>query len=385
MGKGSRKHLIMVINEDRFFLSHRSRIAEKAMEKGWDVTLIAKNTGRKNEVEEMGIRYIELPINPLGRNPKEEFNQYKFLSRIIKDNPESIYQFVGLKNMLWGGLASRNKKTGGRVFAISGLGTLFGEESNKLLSFLIQKLLKRGIRNKGNNVLIFQNHEDEELFRHAGISEKAKVEFIKGSGVDLKKFTPKREQKNNKKVKIVFTGRLIKEKGVEDLLEGAEILKERYENKIQFIICGGLSEHPKGLHKSTKNRLNQGDYVVWKGHCTNIPEILTESDIMCFPSYYREGVPKSLIEASACGLPIITTDSIGCKDTVKEGLNGLIIPPRSPKKLADALEILINNPQLREKMGSESRKLAEKEYDVEEVASRHLEIFEYLWRNSQEQ
>lgn len=122
-----------------------------------------------------------------------------------------------------------------------------------------------------------------------------------------------------------------------------------------------------------------GSYIKWLGHRDDIKELLQQSSIMCFPSYYREGVPKSLIEASAIGRPIITTDSVGCRDTVSDGKNGIIVPPHSPRQLAQALKLLIDNPRLRESMGVVSRSIAERDYDVNDVASRHLEIYEKLW------
>lgn len=375
------KRLFLIINEDRFFLSHRQPIAQIAKENGWEVAIVTKNTGRQTEIEKEGYRYIELPVNPLGKNIIEEKKQYSFLRNLAKENPDALFHFVGLKNMLWGGLAVRDLKTRGNIFAISGLGTMFGEGSSKILSAIIRRLLKIGM-NGPNNAVIFQNHDDESLFRNTGITQKCTPFFIKGSGVDLQKFHPDDKMKGEK-LQIVFTGRLIREKGVEDLLDAAEILKKEYKDKIRFILCGGLSAHPKALKKETVKRLNQDDYVVWQGHCNNIPQILSQSDIMCFPSYYREGVPKSLIEGCAAGLPIVTYNSIGCRDTVDNGVNGFIVPIHSPQKISEALDILINNKELREKMGKESRKKAEREFNVIDVARMHLEIYEYLWRKSE--
>ena len=373
------KKILLIINEDRFFLSHRTRIAELAREKGWDVTLVTKDTGSRNEIEELGFSYQELTINPTGMNPYHELKQLKFLIDLFKKNPDSIIHLVGLKNILWGGLAARITKKRGVLYAVSGLGTLFGEEGSSVISKGIQKLLKIGM-NRNSGAVIFQNHDDEQLFIKNGIISKCDKYFIKGSGVDLKKYNLKKNREDDK-VRVIFTARMLKEKGVEDLIRAAEILRPKYEGKVEFWLCGDLSSNPRALKKTDLEKLTDGKYIKWLGYCENIPELLSKADIMCFPSYYREGVPKSLLEASAAGLPIITTDSVGCRDTVEYGMNGFIVPPHSPCDIAKALDRLIEDGELRRKMGSHSRVKAEREYDVEKVAKKHLEIYETLLKN----
>ena len=372
-----KKHLLLIINEDRFFLSHRKRIATLAREKGWEVTLVTKDTGQRKEIEKMGFEYIELPINPTGMNPKDEMRLLKFFIELFKSHPDSIIHLVGLKNMIWGGLAAKMVKTKGVLFAVSGLGTLFGEERSEVISKGIQQLLKIGMRRK-NAAVIFQNHDDERLFMENGIANKCFRFFIKGSGVELNKYKP-HQDKTNDPLKIIFTARMLREKGVEDLVAAAEILRPEYEGKIEFLLCGGLSSNPRALSKEDMLTLTDGNYIQWLGHRSDIPELLANSDIMCFPSFYREGVPKSLIEASSCGLPIITTDSVGCRDTVVNKKNGYIVNPHSPGEIAKALRKLISNPEKRKKMGMRSREYAEKEYDVNAVAQKHLEIYNLLY------
>lgn len=370
------KKIIFVINEDKFFLSHRSLIAEKAREAGWDVTIVTKDTGHRNEIEEMGYKYLELPINPTGMNLFQELRTYRYLRKLFKANKDSIVHLVGLKNMLWGGLASRVARSKGVLYAVSGLGTLFGENRSALISGAIQRLLKVAMHRK-NVAVIFQNHEDEKLFKDNGITNGCFLFFIKGSGVELDKFRPVNRYGRDK-VRIIFTARMLREKGVEDLIAAAEILREKYKDRIEFILCGGLSENPNALTEEQMNGMVDGEYIKWLGHRDDIIEQLEQADIMCFPSYYREGVPKSLIEASASGLPIVTTDSVGCRDTVEHKKNGYIVSPHSPGEIAKFLRKLIEYPDKRIQMGQRSRKIAERDYDVEAVAAKHLEIYNLL-------
>ena len=368
---------MLVINEDRFFLSHRTRIAVNAARHGWRVTLVTKDTGLRGEIENMGFDYIELPINPTGMNIKDEFKTFRFLFNLYRKHPDAIIHLVGLKNMLWGGMASRLTDTRGVVYAVSGLGTLFGENHRGKISLFIQKMLMFAMK-KDNIMAIFQNHDDEDLFITNRLIVPQKTCYIKGSGVDMVEYayTP---MPSSYPLIIIFTARMLREKGVIDLVEAAELLRSDYEGKIEFWLCGGLSNNPSGVKEDEIKSMIDGSYIKWLGHRDDIKELLQQSSIMCFPSYYREGVPKSLIEASAIGRPIITTDSVGCRDTVSDGKNGIIVPPHSPRQLAQALKLLIDNPDLRESMGVVSRSIAERDYDVNDVASRHLEIYEKLW------
>lgn len=370
------KKLLLVINEDRFFLSHRTRIAETARANGWDVTLVTKDTGKRKVIEDMGFKYLELPVNPTGLNPLEEFKTLWFLYKLYRKNPDAVIHQVGLKNMLWGGIASRITKTKGVVYAVSGLGTLFGENNPGLMSRMIIRLLRFAM-NKRDVTVIFQNHDDEQLFVESHIVKQQKVVFIKGSGVDLDEFCFT-EQPKQRPLKIMFAARMLREKGVVDLVAAAEQLRERYEDKVEFLLCGDLSQNPSAMSKEEMLSMVDGKYIKWLGHREDISELLKSSDIMCLPSYYREGVPRSLIEASAIGRPIVTTDSVGCRDTVVDGVNGFLVPVHRPDKIAEALKQLIDDPKLRERMGRASRKIAERDYDVDQVAKTHLEIYESL-------
>lgn len=370
------KKLILVINEDCFFLSHRTRIAERAILAGWDVTLVAKDTGHREEIEKMGIKFINLPVNPTGMNLKEELRTLRFIYRLLRKNDDAIVHLVGLKNMLWGGLASRFTKTKGIVFAVSGLGTLFGEKRNKHVSDIIQRILRVGL-SKRNSAIIFQNHEDELLFLKSGIIRHQKLYYIKGSGVDLQEYCYSNEPLSPP-LKIIFTARMLREKGVLDLIKAAELLRHDYESRIEFLLCGGLSTNPSALTMPDINALTDGKYIKWLGHRNDVSHLLRQSAIMCYPSFYREGVPKSLIEALATGLPIVTTDSVGCRDTVVDGKNGLLVPTHDPVAIAEALKTLIEDSELRQRMGEESRRMAERDFDVENVASVHLDIYKTL-------
>lgn len=184
------------------------------------------------------------------------------------------------------------------------------------------------------------------------------------------------------KLHIIFTARMVKEKGTMILIDAAEELRKDYQDKIDFWLCGGLSNNPDAIKKEELLAKCDGNYIQWLGYRRDVKELLQQASIVAFPSYYREGVPKSLIEACAIGRPIITTNSIGCKDTVKEGYNGFLIPIKDSHALAEKLKILIDDKTLRKRMGENSRRIAEKEFSIDKVITKHLEVYNMLINNS---
>ena len=368
--------LYMVVNEDRFFLSHRKDIAIEAVKNGYEVCIICKDTGRKQEVLDLGLPMIELPINPTGSNIFEELKTFRFLLKLYRKDRPDIVHHVGIKNILWGGLAARLTRIKGVVNAVSGLGVLFSGEHFGLMTRCVMMVM-RFSSNRENVKQIFQNSEDRELFVKHGIAKDEQCEFIKGSGVDLTKFvyTP---EPDTQPIKVILTARMVKEKGICTLIEAAEMLRSEMEGKVQFLLCGCLSNNPEGIQEEELRQWCDGSYIQWLGHRNDIMELLMASHIVVLPSYYREGVPRSLIEACAIGRPIVTTLSIGCKDTVDDGKNGFLIMPKDAKSLADKLITLINNPQLRKEMGLQGRKKAEEEFSVVQVVKKHMEIYAQL-------
>ena len=370
------KKLLMIVNEDRFFLSHRKEIALAAQKAGWDVTVVCKDTGRRHEVEEMGLKVLELPINPTGVNPFQELRTWWFLYTLYKKNREAVVHHVGLKNMLWGGLAAKFAHVHGVVNAVSGLGTIFSGEKLGMMARGILAVLRFSNKRKRVKV-IFQNQEDKGMFLKHGVIEEEQAEFIKGSGVALNdfKYVPESESET---LKVVFTARMVKEKGVIELIEAAEKLRKDYEGKLEFWLCGRLAVNFDAVSKEELEARCDGRYIKWLDFQKDIKSILEQCHIMAFPSYYREGVPKSLIDACAVGRPIVTTNSIGCKDVVDDGVNGFLVPVKDSEALAQKLRILIEDKALRVRMGKAAREKAEREFSLEKVIEKHLEIYSRL-------
>jgi glycosyltransferase involved in cell wall biosynthesis len=373
--------LYIIVNEDRFFLSHRKDIALEAQKAGFDVTVVCKDTGRIGEVTALGLKVTELPINPTGTNLKEEWKTYRFLKKLYKEERPDIVHHVGLKNILWGGLAAKRAMVHGVVNAVSGLGVLFSDKKPSLMTLAIMAVIKYA-NHRDNLSVIFQNHEDQNLFLRHHIVKANQCDFIKGSGVDLEQFayTP---DPGGDVIRVIFTARMVKEKGILVLIQAAEELRQELCDKLEFLLCGDLSANPKAISREELERLCDGKYIQWLGFRSDVHDLLAKSHIMAFPSYYREGVPKSLIEACAIGRPIVTTSWYGCKDTVDDGENGFLIPVKDSHTLAERIAQLAKDPVLRQAMGKKGRKKAEKEFSLQNVIDKHLAIYRRLTENIQ--
>lgn len=371
-----KKKLFIVVNVDWFFLSHRKDVAQAAKEAGWDVTIVTTDTGKLKDIEALGLKTINLPMSRSGMNIIEELNTLLFLYKLYRREKPDVVHHVGMKTILWGTLAAKFSRVRGVVNAISGLGGFFAEDNKGLLSRVMPRVL-RFSHNRKNLLCIFQNDDDWGLYVKHGIIKHEQGRYIKGSGVDLNQFcyTPEPEAG---KIKVMLTARMIVEKGVFLLTEAAERLRKKYESTAEFLLVGGLDDHPGAITKEQLDAVCDGNFIKWLGYRTDVKELLTECHIMAFPSYYMEGLPKSLIEANAIGRPIITSNSVGCKETVIDGYNGFLIQPKDVDALTEKLDMLISDKELRVKMGKNSRKFAEEYFSIEVVKERHMSIYDEL-------
>lgn len=380
-GEAVGRKVLMVVNEDRFFLSHRKDIALQAQREGYDVRIVCKDTGHHDVITHMGLPVIELPINPTGMNLREEWRTYRFLRDLYRAERPAIVHHVGLKNILWGGLAARTCNVPGVVNAVSGLGVLFAGSEVSLVSRAILRVMR--FSNHGGNVSeIFQNYADKELFLRYKVVDEQHCDFIKGSGVNLSEYACVPEPEEGK-VRVLFTGRMVKEKGAFTLIDAADRLRKDYGDKVEFLLCGGLTNNPSGIKREELEARCDGRYIQWLGHRSDIQDLLQQSHIVAFPSYYREGVPRSLIEACSAGRPVVTCNSIGSRDAVEDGVTGYLIEPRNDGELADRLRKLIDNAELRRSMGAKGREKAEREFDIKIVVKHHMDIYNRLIENAQ--
>ncbi len=370
--------ILFVANVDWFFISHRLVIAEEAKKNGFDVIVAAKDTGRSQEIIDKGIQFINLSFSRSGTNLIREFITLIKVFKIYYILKPDIVHHITLKPVIYGSLIAKVLKIKGVVNAISGLGYNFTEGRKSLVQKVMLLIMKFGF-NRKNVVIIFQNENDQKELTELGVIHPSNLRVrIKGSGVDLEKFHESSFPSFDR-IKILLPIRMLWDKGVKELREASDILNKKYYDNIEFILSGLADEDNKaGVPASYLNDWQDGNFVKWIGYQKNMVEVYQDSHIVVLPSY-REGMPKSLIEACAIGRAIVTTNAIGCRECVDEGINGLKVPVKHAQSLANAIETLVNNPSRIIEMGKASRLKAKKEFDINFVLQIHSQIYnQYL-------
>ena len=361
-----------------FFLSHRLPLALEALNNKWEVSVACGDTGKSKEIIKHGINFYAIPLSRSGTNIISELKTIVNLFKIYKKiNPDVIHQ-VTLKPVVYGSLISRLLRIKGTVNAISGMGYNFTEGRQSLVQKIMIRLMKIGF-NQENLGVIFQNEDDLKQVKSLNVTtDKTKLFLVKGSGVDLKRF-PYCQPIEKEKLIILLPARMLYDKGVKEFKEASNLLFDKYKDQVRFVLAGlSDKENKAGVSEEILNDWYRDGYFEWIGYQKDIKSLYENADIVVLPSY-REGLPKSLIEACAIGRPIVTTNAIGCKECVDEGINGFKVPIRSVEELATAISKLLESSELRGLMGKESRSKAEKEFSLSYVVHEHMKIYSKLY------
>ena len=376
------KKILFLVNYLSFFLSHRLPIAEALLVRGFKVFIgYGELRGADPKLlEERGFNVEFVPMQPAGFNLFRELVTFYQIWVLFKRVDPDIVHLVTIKPNLYGGIISRLIGIKCLISAVSGLGTLFINKDfkSKLLRFLIYPLFKLAF-NHSNQKIILQNKDDLETLKNWGVLNQSKIKLLKGSGVKLENF--KNLDEPSGIITVCFAARLLRDKGVYEYIYAAKLLKERGV-KARFLLAGDLDENnPSGLSIGELNKIKDKSYVEFIGYQKDIATLYAKSHIICLPSY-REGFPKSLIEAAAANRAVVTTDVPGCRDAIIPNKTGLLVPAKESEKLADALQLLIESPLKRISMGAAGRKLAEEEFSIEKIVIEHLDIYNGLLSNN---
>jgi glycosyltransferase involved in cell wall biosynthesis len=362
--------LLFVVTEDWYFISHRLPLAIAAKAAGFDVVVAAREGPQAYLIHESGIRFIPFELSRRGGNPLAEVIA---LWRLYRTESPDIVHHVALKPVMFGAIAALLARVPAQVNAITGLGWLFSSTNSivRLIRPTLRWILGRLLAQR-NALTIVQNPEDLDFLMHSGLPVKH-LRLVRGAGVDIKIFNVAAQPPEP--VCIMMVSRMLWSKGVGEFVEAAQYLANKG-LKARFVLIGDPDPaNPAAVPESVLRGWHGQNGVEWWGRRGDIPEILRTAHIACLPSY-REGLPKSLLEAAACGLPIVTTDTPGCREVVAHGLNGLLVPVGDSKALADALGKLISDADLRQRLGEQSRIRAVTEYSLETVIRETLAIYQ---------
>lgn len=369
--------LLMIVNVDWFFLSHRLPVALEALRSGYEVHIVTTLTEGRERLEAYGFKVHEVNMDRSGAGLLGLLaTLYKFIRLFWRIRPDVVH-LVTIKPVLLGGLAARVSPVGGVVFAISGLGHVFVD--NTLLGKVRKKLVGiwyRFILSTRNMRIIFQNPDDRHAIESIANLDAAKVAMIPGSGVDLKEYCYALPPEG--RPVMLMAARLLATKGVREYVQAARILKER-NIKARVLLVGAPDVgNPASVSEVELHAWAQEGVVEWLGHRNDLSSLMAQSHVVVLPSYYGEGLPKVLIEAAACGRAVVTTDMPGCRDAIEPDVTGLLILPRSPEAIADALSTLIQDRRRCLKMGLAGRERAEQLFDVHSVGQIHLSLYDSL-------
>lgn len=373
------KKILFIINVDWFFVSHRLPIALEAIKQGYEVHLACCFTDKKSELVELGIHVHDIDFSRSGSGLNNELKTLWKIRSVIKNVQPDIVHAITIKPVIYVGLIIRTlTKKPAFVAAISGLGYVFSVHTYraKLIKLLVSKLYRFALSHK-NKIIIFQNDSDERILTKVAKIVPTQKKLIKGSGADLDFYTFTKEASAST-IKVVMASRLLKEKGVYEFVNAAKLLRKK-NVPAEFILVGSPDgENPNSVLKREVDHWHKTGVIKALGHRYDIDKIFVNCHIVVLPSYYGEGVPKVLIEAAACGRPIVTTDNPGCRDAVIPFETGLLVPVKNSQALAEAILKLITHKQMREEMGLSARKLAEQEFDIKSVIKKHLSIYTAL-------
>ncbi len=364
--------LLFVVTEDWYFVSHRLPLAVAAKAEGFDVAVATRLASLTQVIEAAGIRAISFKISRRGVNPLYEVATLFRLWRLYRQERPNIVHHVALKPVLLGGMAARLAGIRAVVSAVAGMGFLFADAGRlPWARAWLQRLLPMVI---GSGRAIVQNPDDATLLEVNGVPPE-RIRLIRGAGVDLAQFKPYPEQDGA--LLVVLPARMLWDKGIGEFVVAARHLRRQGLSERFALVGERDTANPASVPLSELKAWCEEGVVEWWGQCEDMPGVFAQSHVVCLPSY-REGLPKALLEAAACGRPIVTTDAPGCREVVHHEDNGLLVPVRDAMALAAALERLIRDSDLRQRMGQRGRERAESEFSQQRVVSETLAVYREL-------
>jgi glycosyltransferase involved in cell wall biosynthesis len=371
--------VLFVDNDVNSFYSYRIEMARAARDAGFDVHIAAPEGKAAQTLLSEGFRFHSVAMTRSGLHPWKELATIAALFSLYRKLQPDLVHHLRLKPVLYGGLAAYGARVPAVVGLLTGLGYVFIAETRKaaVIRRLVTLSCKVAFRH-GNQRIIFQNPDDQFVFVQNKILPARQTALIKGSGVDVNTYLPTPEREGVPVV--VLASRMLRDKGVDEFVDAARSLRAAGV-PARFVLVGETDPgNPTAIRAEQLRQWADTGVVEWWGHQANMKDVLAQAHVVCLPSL-REGVPKVLIEAAACGRAIVTTDAPGCREIVRNGENGLLVPVRDSRALAEALRLLVENAPLRAGMGLKGRDIAVQEFSIERVVRETLGVYRELLAN----
>lgn len=364
--------ILLFANTDWYIYNFRFSLAHELRNQGHEVLLLSPPGDFHELMQADGFQWISFPLSRQSIKPLGELWTIWHLIRLYnRVRPDIVHHFT-IKPVIYGSLAAHLLHIPAIINSITGLGHLFIDTTARthLLRTIVKVLYRISLR---QTQAIFENPEDRDIFIRNRLLKAEQAHLIMGTGVDVKKFRP--TSKNNGTPVVLFSSRMLVTKGLLEFMEATRLLKQKG-ILARFALAGRTdSGNPASIPEEQIDAWKDSGLFEWWGWRDDMPSTLAQADVFCLPSY-REGVPNALLEAAACGLPIVTTDVPGCRDVVTHGLNGLLVPVRNVPVLADAMETLLSNAPLRHQMGTAGREIAVNKFGLDKVNEETLRIYQ---------
>jgi glycosyltransferase involved in cell wall biosynthesis len=371
--------IVFFANTDWYLYNFRLSTATHLQANGAEVVMVSPPGDFGARFAEHGIRWEVLQMDRASLNPLREAVTVHHLTRLLRrERPQLIHNFT-VKCAVYGALAARLAGVPAVVNAVAGMGYVYA--SNGLKARVLRPVvnaLMRSTLGHGDSRLILQNPDDAAALTESGLVPPDRIRIIRSSGVNVDRFRPVAHD-DTAPLRVLLAARLLREKGVGEFVEAARMLRQRGRN-VQFLLAGTPdSGNPSSFAHHEVDRWHREGLIDWLGHVDDMPALMRTVHVMALPSYYREGVPRSLIEGAASGLCLVTTDLPGCREVVTgHGVDGLQVPPRDAPSLAALLMQLDDDRPLVKRLGAKARERAERHFDERLVIDRTLEVYAEL-------
>lgn len=369
--------VLLFANTEWYLYNFRRSLAQALCDQGHEVILVSPPGPYGERLRALGFRWEPAPMNRRSLNPLRELALIAWLRNLlVRERVDLVHGFT-IKCAVYGSLAARLARVPGRVNAVAGMGYVFssGDLKARLLRPAVKALMRIALDGQGAR-LILQNPDDVALFEQAGLVNPERVRLIPGSGVDCRRFTPPADAARDSRgrFRVVLPARLLWDKGVAEYVEAARQLRAQARD-IEFLLAGTPDPgNPAAVPDDTIRGWVAEGLLTWLGHVDDMPALFRAVDVVALPSY-REGLPKGLIEAGACGVALVTTDVPGCREVVTHGVDGLLVPVKDSRALAGAIASLQDDPALRRRLGEAAREKALAEFDETSVIARTLLVY----------
>jgi glycosyltransferase involved in cell wall biosynthesis len=368
--------LLYLVTEDWYFVSHRLPMARAALANGFEVAVACRIDQHREAIEAEGIRVFPLSWQRRDRGSIATLRAISEIAALYRSERPDIVHHVAIKPTVLGGIAAWLAGVPSVVNALTGIGSMFTVEGPT--RFAVQRLMRWVLTRKGSQ-LILQNEDDRKRLEQGGFVVPERVTVIRGSGIDISHYThlPDPPREKNGCLKAAFVGRMLKDKGVPVLVEALRNALARGVD-LELLLVGTPDPHnPSSVTEADMRRWAAEPGIDWRGNVADVRAVWSEAHFAILPSR-REGLPKSLLEAAACGRALIATDVPGCREIARAGENALLVPPDDPEALADAMGLLAQDETLRLRFAEASRRLVESDLAAGPVGQATVALYRRL-------